>query len=76
MYCKLLLNMYTTQSLRVKWNNVFSSNFSVTNGVKQGRVISPILFCIYMDGLINELADRLVATWEESLLVLLHMQMT
>ena len=53
--CRLLLNMYTNQKLRVKWANEFSSEFSVSNGVKQGGVISPLLFCVYMDGLISEL---------------------
>ncbi|CAL4101476.1 unnamed protein product, partial [Meganyctiphanes norvegica] len=38
--CRLLLNMYTNQKLRVKWDNEFSDEFSVTNGVKQGGVIS------------------------------------
>ena len=53
--CRLLLNMYTNQKLRVKWANAYSSEFSVSNGVKQGGVISPLLFCVYMDGLITEL---------------------
>ena len=53
--CRLLLNMYTNQKLRVKWANTYSSEFSVSNGVKQGGVISPLLFCVYMDGLITEL---------------------
>ncbi len=35
-----------------------SQYFNVSNGVKQGGVISPILFCIYMDGLLNELANN------------------
>ena len=47
--------MYTKQKLRVKWANEFSDEFSVFNGVKQGGVISPILFCVYMDGLLTEL---------------------
>ena len=53
--CRLLLNMYTNQKLRVKWADAYSSEFSVSNGVKQGGVISPLLFCVYMDGLITEL---------------------
>ena len=53
--CRLLLNMYTNQKLRVKWANEFSSEFSVSNGVKQGGVISPLLYCVYIDGLISEL---------------------
>ena len=31
--------------------------FSVVNGVKQGGVISPILFCLYMDELLARLRD-------------------
>ena len=50
--CRLLLNMYTNQKLRVRWNGTYSENFSVSNGVKQGGVISPILFCIYVDDLL------------------------
>ena len=53
--CRLLLNMYKNQKLRVKWADEFSSEFTVTNGVKQGGVISPLLYCVYIDGLINEL---------------------
>ncbi len=56
LYCRLLLNMYTQQKLRVKWNNTHSDYFNVSNGVKQGGVISPILFCIYIDGMLNELS--------------------
>ena len=44
MYARLLANMYTHQYLRVKWNSVFSDMFDICNGVKQGGVLSPILF--------------------------------
>ena len=53
--CRLLLNMYINQKLRVRWGNAYSDEFTVTNGVKQGGVISPILYCVYIDGLISEL---------------------
>ncbi len=43
-YSRLLLNMYTNQKLRFRWNSEFSELFSVTNGVNQAGVISPILF--------------------------------
>ena len=55
LYCRLLLNMYISQKLRIRWESTHSSYFNVTNGVKQGGVISPILFCVYMDGLLIEL---------------------
>ena len=54
---RLLLYMYTTQSLRVKWSDTTSPQFTVMNGVKQGGVLSPILFAIYTDGLLKRLED-------------------
>ena len=54
---RLLLNMYTSHVTRVSWNGVFSPPFTVRNGVKQGGVLSPILFCIYIDGLLHTLAE-------------------
>ncbi len=56
-YSRLLLNMYTNNKLRVRWQDEFSETFTATNGVKQGGVISPILFCVCMDGLLTELAN-------------------
>ena len=31
------------------WNKTFSEKFSVSNGVRQGDVLSPILFIVYID---------------------------
>ena len=33
----------------VRWGNTISAQFTVANGVKQGGVISPILFKVYID---------------------------
>ena len=54
---RLLLFMYTHQSLRVKWGSTLSKQFSVMNGVKQGGVLSPILFAVYTDGLLERLKN-------------------
>ena len=35
-----------------------SSRFTVSHGVKQGGVLSPILFAVYMDGLFERLKDN------------------
>jgi len=45
---RLLVFMYTNHNTRVVWNGVQSRWFRVMNGVKQGGVLSPILFCVYL----------------------------
>ena len=55
---RLLLFMYTNQTLRVKWGSVMSESFTVMTGVKQGGVLSPVLFAVYTDGLIIRLQER------------------
>ena len=51
-YC---LCTHTHNTARVSWNGVMSTCFAVVNGVKQGRVLSPILFCVYFDCLLYKL---------------------
>jgi len=53
---RFLLMLYTNQNIRVKWGSCISSLCNVSNGVKQGGVMSPILFTIYIDELLNRLS--------------------
>ena len=46
---RLIIDLYTRQKMCVLWNGVKSSMFNVSNGVKQGGILSPILFCVYID---------------------------
>ena len=62
-YIRLLLVMYKTQSAKVKWEGSVSDAFSITNGVKQGAVLSAILFCIYIDDLLKELRRNGDGCW-------------
>ena len=41
--------------MQVKWGNCRSKSFLVTNGVRQGGVLSPYIFAIYVDDLYVEL---------------------
>ena len=42
-FIRFLLEMYEKRQENVRWNDVLSNSFPVTNGVKPGAVISPIL---------------------------------
>ena len=44
--------MYTSQRARIVWNNQYSDWFEINSGVKQGGVLSPVLFCVYIDDLL------------------------
>ena len=52
---RTLVYMYSGHSVRVLWAGISSNYFQALNGVKQGGVISPILFCIYIDNLLKRL---------------------
>ena len=54
---RFLINMYVLQSMCVSWEMSKSFSFSVSNGVKQGGVLSPILYGIYNDLLLNMLKE-------------------
>lgn len=55
---RFLLMLYTNQSIRVQWGSYISTLCIVSNGVKQGGVMSPILFTIYIDELLNRLRSE------------------
>jgi len=55
---KLLIFMYTNQKLNVRWQSVTTNSFNCSNGIKQGGVLSPILFCVYMDEILKRLKDN------------------
>ena len=50
--------MNINQTLRVQWCQTLTSSFKVCYGVKQGRVLSPILFAVYVDSLLGRLEQR------------------
>lgn len=54
---RFLTYMYSRQRISVRWGNEQSQEYSISNGVKQGGVMSPILFAVYLDELLLKLKD-------------------
>ncbi|MCG8430991.1 MAG: reverse transcriptase family protein, partial [Candidatus Omnitrophica bacterium] len=47
--------LYIHQQMRIRWIDFHSDFFIVTNGVKQGGILSPALFSVYIDVLLLRL---------------------
>jgi hypothetical protein len=48
---RILCYWYRSQEIVVKWGNCTSKSFRVINGVRQGSILSPRLFAVYVDDL-------------------------
>ena len=55
MFCALTETLVQRTKDAIKCGKHFSELFHVSNGVRQGGVLSPYLFAVYLDGLSNEL---------------------
>ena len=51
----IITNWYHKLNAVVRWNGILSYNFNVFCGVRQGGVLSPLLFNVYVDDLICQL---------------------
>ena len=60
---RLLLVMYLTQYANVRWDGGFSDVFTLKNGCKQGAVLSAIAYCVYVNGLFEELRQNRSGCW-------------
>ena len=60
---RVILDMYERQQMRTAWNGCHSHTFDTINGVRQGGIISPILFCVFMDVLLKQLEDAGLGCW-------------
>ena len=49
---RLLWNWYGDHFARIQWSGVLSDNFNICNGVRQGGILSPFLFGVYIDELL------------------------
>ena len=54
---RIIMYMYLNGNAQVRWDGHTSNAFPVNNGVKQGSVISPLLFTLYVDELVDQLRE-------------------
>ena len=52
---RILVFWYENQTMTVRWGRLLSTPFTVSNGVRQGGILSPFLFNVYMDDLSTRL---------------------
>ena len=48
---RIMMYWYANQTMCVRWSGIVSQGFHVTNGVRQGGILSPYLFNVYLDDL-------------------------
>ena len=54
-FYRAIKSLYTDTNSQIKINNLLTDNFEVTKGVRQGDTISPTLFNLYTNDLVDEL---------------------
>ena len=54
---RLMTTWYSTQKFYVRWGTSLSDSFTVSNGVRQGGILSPILFNMFVNDLSLRLND-------------------
>ena len=68
-FLNVIIYWYSNLSSTVKWNNVLSFTFSVRSGVRQGGVLSPHLFTVYLDDLFSILKQTKVGCYVMNIFV-------
>ena len=68
-FVRILERCYSEQTICIKLVNCFSKRFSVSNGVRQGDILSPYLFDVYLDDLSVLLNKALPGSYDGNLLV-------
>jgi hypothetical protein len=55
---RLIINLYWKQQAAVRWDNEISRYVNIKSGIRQGCIISPILFNLYCEFMIAETLEH------------------
>ena len=62
-FIRVLIFIYVNQFANIRWNGNLSSFFSMTNGVRQGAILSGFAYCFYMNDLFAKLRRNKSGCW-------------
>ena len=62
-FIRLFIFIYVNQEANVRWNGEVSGKFPMTNGCRQGAVLSAIAYCFYCEDLFALLRQRRTGCW-------------
>ena len=62
-FLRILIVIYMFQFANVRWNGILSGIFSLCNGVRQGAILSGILYCFYVNNLFKLLRKKTTGCW-------------
>ena len=57
---RLISYEFISQHICIRWGNIYSDFFTSSNGVKQGGILSPLFFNVYMDNLSSQLCAQYI----------------
>ena len=57
MVVRVLVYIYMEQYGWVKWGDIKSGQMNISNGTRQGAILSPIFLAVFADPLIKRLRD-------------------
>lgn len=60
---RLLMHSYEHQEVRASWKGQHTQYFPTSNGVKQGSIAAPTLFCLYLESLLDSVKDEGIGCW-------------
>ena len=66
---KFIAYWYVTQEIVIRWGSILTSPFKISNSIRQGGLLSPFLFNLYLDSLSSNLNKSKVGCVVGSVLV-------